>query len=63
PCLGQVKAALAQLDKNSDVVYISGMGSGKTLTCWMPMVYEMGSITILVMALNILGDQTAENLA
>ena len=60
PCIRQIEAAAAQLEKESDVVYISGTGSGKILTFWMPMLYEEGSITILVTALNILGKQTAD---
>ena len=62
PCIGQAKAALAQLENKSDVVYISGTGSGKTLTFWIPMLYETESITVLVTALNILGEQTAQTL-
>ncbi|KIJ27530.1 hypothetical protein M422DRAFT_271266 [Sphaerobolus stellatus SS14] len=60
PCISQIQATAAQLEQDSDVVYISGTGSGKTLTFWMPMLYEEGSITILVTALNILGKQTAD---
>ncbi|KAF8574346.1 hypothetical protein K439DRAFT_1372718, partial [Ramaria rubella] len=45
-----------------DVVYISGTGSGKMLTFWMPLIYEKESITILVTALNVLGQQTADTL-
>ncbi|KIJ23948.1 hypothetical protein M422DRAFT_195320 [Sphaerobolus stellatus SS14] len=60
PCISQIQAATAQLEKESDVVYISGTGSEKTLTFWMPMLYEKNSITILVTALNILGKQTAD---
>ncbi|KIJ30160.1 hypothetical protein M422DRAFT_268298 [Sphaerobolus stellatus SS14] len=47
PCISQIRAAAARLGKESDVVYISGTGSGKTLTFWMPMLYEKKSITIL----------------
>ncbi|KIJ37808.1 hypothetical protein M422DRAFT_87125, partial [Sphaerobolus stellatus SS14] len=39
PCISQTQAAAAQLEKESDVVYISGTGSGKTLTFWIPMLY------------------------
>jgi superfamily II DNA helicase RecQ len=60
PCEGPIKAAIAQLENKTDVVYISSTRSGKTLTFWMPMLHEKESITILVTALNILGQQTAE---
>ncbi|KAF8578675.1 hypothetical protein K439DRAFT_1361550, partial [Ramaria rubella] len=43
-----------------NVVFISGTGSGKTLTFWMPMIYKEDSITILVTPLNVLGQQTAQ---
>ncbi|KIJ50792.1 hypothetical protein M422DRAFT_99776, partial [Sphaerobolus stellatus SS14] len=59
-CISQIQAAAAQLEKESDVVYLSGTGSGKTLMFWMPMLYEKKSITILVTALNILWKQTAD---
>ncbi|KIJ35148.1 hypothetical protein M422DRAFT_181151 [Sphaerobolus stellatus SS14] len=62
PCISQIQAAAAQIEKKSDVIYISGTGSGKTLTFWMPMLFETDSITIHVTSLNILGDQTAEKL-
>ncbi|KIJ42608.1 hypothetical protein M422DRAFT_229182 [Sphaerobolus stellatus SS14] len=62
PCISQIQAAAAQLEKKSGVVYISGTGSGKTLTFWMPMLFEEESITIHVTSLNILGAQTAEKL-
>ncbi|KAF8584046.1 hypothetical protein K439DRAFT_1347108, partial [Ramaria rubella] len=45
PCIGQIKATVAQLEKKTDVVYISGMGSGKTLTFWMLLIYKKDSIT------------------
>ncbi|KAF8577599.1 hypothetical protein K439DRAFT_1314501, partial [Ramaria rubella] len=62
PCIGQIKASVAQLENQTDVIYISGMGSSKTLTFWIPMIYEKDSITVLITALNILGKQTAETL-
>ncbi|KIJ50466.1 hypothetical protein M422DRAFT_245751 [Sphaerobolus stellatus SS14] len=62
PCIGQLKVVHAQMQKKSDVVFISGTGSGKTLTFWMPMLYEKESITILVTPLNLLGKQTADRL-
>jgi superfamily II DNA helicase RecQ len=39
-----------------------GTGSGKTLTFWIPLLFEKNSITILVRALNILEQQTAQRL-
>jgi superfamily II DNA helicase RecQ len=50
------------MKKEGDVVLISGTASGKTLTFWIPMLYETGSITLLVTPLNLLGKQTADTL-
>ncbi|KIJ48232.1 hypothetical protein M422DRAFT_162884 [Sphaerobolus stellatus SS14] len=61
-CIGQLKAACAQIEKRSDVIFISNTGSGKTLTFWIPMLYEEDYITILITPLNVLGQQTADQL-
>jgi hypothetical protein len=45
------------MQKKSDVVLISGTGFGKTLTFWIPMLYEPQSIMVLVTTLNVLGKQ------
>jgi hypothetical protein len=62
PCIGQIKAAVAQLENATDIIYISGTGSGKNHTFWIPMLFEINSITLLVTALNILGQQIADQL-
>ena len=40
-----------------DVVSIALTGSGKTLTFLMPLLFNGGKVTIVVTALNVLGDQ------
>ncbi|KAF8577427.1 hypothetical protein K439DRAFT_1364741 [Ramaria rubella] len=63
PCIGQMHAAEAQTAQESDVVFTSGTGSGKTLIFWMLMIYEEESITIFMTPLNILRQQTAQVLS
>jgi hypothetical protein len=62
PCISYIKVSFRQLRYETDIVYISATGSGKTLTFWIPMIYEKDNITVLVTALNILGQQTAQTL-
>jgi superfamily II DNA helicase RecQ len=56
PCSTQVKDALAQLERK-DVITIAPTGFGKTLTFWMPLLFNNNGNIIVVTALNILGDQ------
>ncbi|KAH7904694.1 P-loop containing nucleoside triphosphate hydrolase protein [Hygrophoropsis aurantiaca] len=56
PCDWQLSSAQAQLQKK-DVFTISSTGSGKTLTFWIPLLFNGGGITILITPLNILGDK------
>ncbi len=55
PCLWQCRVALNLLAKKN-IVSISAMGSGKTLTFWLPMLCEKG-ITFIVTLLKSLGSQ------
>ena len=59
-CAGiwQCKVALRLLAKEN-MVSVSVMGSGKTMTFWLPMLYEEG-ITFIVMPLKSLGSQLSE---
>ena len=61
PCLWQLKVVEAILKGDRDVTCISGTGSGKTLTFWMPLLFASG-IQIIVTPLNILGKQNKDNL-
>ncbi len=61
PCLYQVHDALAQL-RGEDCITIAATGSGKTLTFWIPLLYNNGGYTIIITALNILGDQNVQQL-
>ncbi|TFK62853.1 P-loop containing nucleoside triphosphate hydrolase protein [Pluteus cervinus] len=54
PCDFQVKSALAQL-KQTDTITISPTGSGKTLTFYIPLLFNGDQITIVISPLNILG--------
>jgi hypothetical protein len=56
PCLWQAKAVKAILKHDRDVIIITGMGMGKTLTFWMPLLfYPAGHIQVVITPLNLLG--------
>ncbi|ETW79928.1 hypothetical protein HETIRDRAFT_232841, partial [Heterobasidion irregulare TC 32-1] len=61
PCLWQLKVVKAILKGDRDVTCISGTGSGKTLTFWMPLLFA-SRIQIIVTPLNILGKQNEGDL-
>ena len=54
--------AIAQLQRK-EVVIISPTGSGKTLTFWLPLLFNDQGIIIVITALNILGAQNVMELA
>ncbi|KAG2124813.1 P-loop containing nucleoside triphosphate hydrolase protein [Suillus clintonianus] len=56
PCTWQLQAAQYQLN-SKDVITISPTGSGKTLTFWIPLLFNAGGIIIIVTPLNILGEK------
>lgn len=62
PCLWQCRAALAQLRGANDVICISGTGSGKTLTFWMPLLFRPDGIQVVITPLNVLGTQNSRQL-
>ena len=61
PCIFQARSALAQLEQK-DCITISPTGSGKTLTFWIPLLFNKGGITVVITALNILGDKNVTEL-
>ena len=63
PCLWQIRVVQAILKNDKDVVSVSAMGSGKTLTFWMPLLFIPDGIQIVVTPLNILGKQNVDTLA
>ena len=63
PCLWQVEVAKMLLEKEKDVICIAGTGSGKTLTFWMPLLFQTESIQIVITALNVLGEQNVRQLS
>jgi len=56
PCTWQLQSARYQLEKK-DVVTISPTGSGKTLTFWIPLLFNTNGIMVIVTPLNILGQK------
>ncbi|KIK79867.1 hypothetical protein PAXRUDRAFT_160112, partial [Paxillus rubicundulus Ve08.2h10] len=63
PCLWQVKVAQALLKGDKDVLCTAGTGMGKTLGFWIPLLFRLESIQIVVTPLNMLGRQNASALA
>ncbi|KAG2367843.1 hypothetical protein BDR07DRAFT_1271039 [Suillus spraguei] len=55
-CTWQLLAAQYQL-QSKDIVTISPTGSGKTLTFWIPLLFNAGGIIIIVTLLSILGEK------
>ncbi|KAH9010896.1 P-loop containing nucleoside triphosphate hydrolase protein [Lactarius pseudohatsudake] len=62
PCTWQLEAALTQL-KQIDLVTLAPMGSGKTLTFWMPLLFNGNGITIVITPLIVLGDKYVTKLS
>ncbi|PPR03854.1 hypothetical protein CVT26_000852 [Gymnopilus dilepis] len=61
PHLFQAEDAISQLQRQ-DTITISPTGSGKTLTFWIPLLFNDNGIKIVVTSLNILGDQNVSQL-
>ncbi|KIK32775.1 hypothetical protein CY34DRAFT_27154 [Suillus luteus UH-Slu-Lm8-n1] len=61
PCKFQLQCVQAQLDQK-DIITIAPTGAGKTLTFWIPLLFNNDSIVIFITALNGLGDQNIKEL-
>jgi ATP-dependent DNA helicase RecQ len=62
PCLWQLKVADALLKGDWDIVCIAGTGMGKTLGFWIPLLFRINSIQLVITPLNLLGKQNASSL-
>ena len=62
PCLWQCDVARALLERKKDVVCISGTGSGKTLTFWIPLLFRPHGVQVIITPLNLLGAQNKDEL-
>jgi len=62
PCLWQIHMVQALLKNDNDIVSILATGSGKSLTFWMPLLFILEAVQIIIMPLNILGRQNVETL-
>ena len=63
PCLWQCEVVQAILRRDKDVILTAATGSGKTLTFWMPLLFDFDSIQIVCAPLNILGTLNVQCLA
>ena len=61
-CTWQLNAASTQLEQN-DLVTLAPTGSGKTLTFWIPLLFNGGGITIIVTPLIVLGEKNVTELS
>ncbi|KAJ3004373.1 hypothetical protein NUW54_g4844 [Trametes sanguinea] len=62
PSVDEIRLARTILEGTRDVVCVSGTGSGKTLTFWMPLLFRPRGIQVVITPLNILGAQTKQQL-
>ncbi|KAF8240730.1 hypothetical protein L208DRAFT_1230460 [Tricholoma matsutake] len=65
PCMFQIELCMAQLHSQytlQDIISMASTGSGKTLCFLMPLLFNGGKLTIIVMALNLLGEQFGKQL-
>ena len=61
PCTWRLKAALTQLEWN-DLLTLAPMGSEKTLTFWIPLLFNGDEIIIVVTPLIVLGEKNVNEL-
>ncbi|KAI9437122.1 P-loop containing nucleoside triphosphate hydrolase protein [Lactarius psammicola] len=62
PCTWQLEAALTQLGQR-DLVTLAPTGSGKTLTFWIPLLFNGDGITIVITPLIVLGEKNVKELS
>ena len=65
PCLFQIELCMAQLHSQytmQDIISTASTGSGKTLCFLMPLLFNGGKLSIIVTALNLLGEQFGRQL-
>ncbi|KAG1764632.1 hypothetical protein EDD22DRAFT_775815 [Suillus occidentalis] len=63
PCLWQLKVVHVLLQGNKDILYIAGTGMGKTLGFWIPLLFPINAVQLVVTPLNLFGKQNATSLA
>ena len=62
PCTWQLEAALTQLN-GRDLLTIAPTGCGKTLTFWIPLLFNGNGITIVITPLIVLGEKNVKELS
>ena len=61
PCTWQLEAALTQL-RQRDLLTLAPTGSGKTLTFWIPLLFNGDGVTIVITRLTVLGEKNVNEL-
>jgi hypothetical protein len=61
PCTWQLEAALTQLGQR-DQLTLAPTGSGKTLTFWIPLLFNEDGVTIVITPLTVLGEKNDNKL-
>jgi|SRR5882762_1662028 len=62
PHLWQIHVVDPILKHDQDMISIAAMGSGKTLTFWMPLLLHKGGVQMVVTPLNLLGTVNVDDL-
>ncbi|KAH8984745.1 P-loop containing nucleoside triphosphate hydrolase protein [Lactarius akahatsu] len=62
PCTWQLKATLTQLEGN-DLLTLAPTGSGKTLSFWIPLLFNGDGVSIVITPLNVLGEKNVDELS
>ncbi|KIP06062.1 hypothetical protein PHLGIDRAFT_478352 [Phlebiopsis gigantea 11061_1 CR5-6] len=61
PCKWQCEVVLAML-RRQDTICVAPTGAGKTLTFWLPLLFDPTGIVVVITPLNILGAQNQRKL-
>ncbi|KAI0045264.1 P-loop containing nucleoside triphosphate hydrolase protein, partial [Auriscalpium vulgare] len=63
PCLWQLEVGKELIERKNDIISTAATGDGKTLTFWLPLLFNESGVLLIVTALNLLADQNVQELA
>ncbi|KAI0040176.1 P-loop containing nucleoside triphosphate hydrolase protein, partial [Auriscalpium vulgare] len=63
PCLWQLEVGRELIDRKTDIISTAATGDGKTLTFWLPLLFNDSGVLIIITALNLLAEQNVQELA